>query len=114
MSSCSKHGRVACYIHRRYSYFLRDKNIKSKYWDGLFIDVFGDHLRKPVTIANIYRPPKNNTNAQIQAFCDKITPIKTQISKANTDSFFVGDFNINLLKINERPIHESYSVIFRK
>ena len=81
------HGGVACYIHKRYSYFLRDKNIKSKYWDGLFIDVFGDHLRKPVTIANIYRLPKNNTNSQIQAFCDTIAPIITEISKANTESF---------------------------
>ena len=66
--SCSKHGGVARYIHKIYSYFLRDKDIKSKHWEGLFIDVFGDHLRKPVTIANIYQPPKNNTKAQIQAF----------------------------------------------
>ena len=112
ISSCSKHGGVACYIHKIYSYFLRDKNIKSKHWDGLFIDVFGDHLRKPVTIAYIYRPPKNNTNSQIQAFCDEIAPIITEIIKANTDSFFVGDFNINLLKINEREKIQDYLDLF--
>ena len=99
--SCSKHGGVARYIHKIDSYFLRDKDIKSKHWEGLFIDVFGDHLRKPVTIANIYQPPKNNTNAQIQAFCDEITPIKAEIN-----------FNINFLKINEWEQIQDYLDLF--
>ena len=103
---------MACYIYKRYSYSFRDKNIQSKHWDGLFIDVSGDHLRKPVAIANIYRPPKNNTNSQIKAFCDEMAPVITKISKANTDTFFVGDFNINILKINEREKIQDYLDLF--
>ena len=52
--------------------------------DSLFIDAYGDRLRKP-TVANIYQPPKNNSNSQIQAFCDEIRPITTDVIRANTD-----------------------------
>ena len=40
-------------------------------------------------IPYIYRPPKNNTNSQIQAFCDEIVPVITEMSKANTESILL-------------------------
>ena len=75
----------------------------------LFIHVYRDHLWEPV-IANICRPPRNNTNLQIQTFCVEIGSIITDLSKANT--VFVGDLNITFLKNNDLENIQDYVDLF--
>lgn len=64
---------------------------------------------KPITLCNIYKPPRNNNNnANIVAFLDLYAPVITAIARGNTDAILAGDLNINLLKIREREKFAEY------
>ena len=72
---------------------------------GLFIDIAGENIINKITLGNIYKPPKDNSNNQnMSCFIDEITPSLHTLSKENSNSILVGDFNIDLLKLNERHI----------
>ena len=82
---------------------------QSDIWEGLFIDVSGQNLRRPITIGNIYKPPhNNNNNANIERFIEEISPIINTLQKENKYAAIFGDFNINLLQINEREKFEEF------
>ena len=82
---------------------------QSDIWEGLFIDVSGQNLRRPITIGNIYKPPhNNNNNANIESFIEEISPIINTLQKENKYAATVGDFNINILQINEREKFEEF------
>ena len=83
--------------------------VKSSTWEGLFIDVSGENLTRPLTIGNIYHPPHNkNNNETITKFINELTPIVEELQKQNNYASIVGDFNINLLQIKEREIFEEF------
>ena len=86
---------------------------QSDIWEGLFIDVSGQNLRRPITIGNIYKPPHNNNNANIERFIQEISPLINTLQKENKYAAIVGDFNINLLQITEREKFSS-SIIMSK
>ena len=68
-TKCTKHGGLIIYLSEMYSFKLRNLCNDSDIWEGLFIDVTGHNLRKPLTICNIYRPPHdNNSNDNISNF----------------------------------------------
>ena len=85
----------------------------SDIWEGLFIDVSGHNFHRPITIGNIYRQPhNNNNNANIENFIEEISPIINTLQKENKYATIVGDFNINLLQINEKEkIDESFDLM---
>ena len=63
----------------------------------------GHNLRKPLTIWNIYRPPIDNDNIDnISKLLSELSPVLDILQKENSYAAIVGDFNINLLQINER------------
>ena len=100
-SRCTRHGGLVIYLHEQYTYKLRNMYTRSDIWGGLFIDVSGHNLRRPITIGNIYRPPhNNNNNANIETFIEEMSPIINTLQKKNKCATIVGDFNINLLQIN--------------
>ena len=60
-------------------------------------------VRIPTETLYIYRPPKNNNNNQsIELFIEEFSTIVDKISKNMSHGMIVGDFNINLLQIQER------------
>ena len=78
---------------------------------GLFIDVSGQSLRRPITIGIIYKPPhNNNNNANIERFIEEISPIIYTLQKENKYAAIVGDLNINILQINEREKFEEFLI----
>ena len=82
---------------------------QSDIWEGLFIDVSGQNLRRPIIIGNIYKPPhNNNNNVNIERFIEEISPIINTLQKENKYAAIVHDFNINLLQINEREKFEEF------
>ena len=100
-SKCTRQGGLIIYLHEEYTYKLRNIYTQSDIWEGLFIDVSGQNLRRPITIGNIYKPPhNNNNNANIERFIEEISPIINTLQKENKFAAIVGDFNINLLQIN--------------
>ena len=63
----------------------------------------GNSLESNIIIGNIYKSPKNNnSNDNIQQFMNELDPVLTKLDSDNKDILLAGDFNINLLKINER------------
>ena len=108
-SKCTKHGGLIIYLNERYSYKLRNLYTGSDIWEGLFVDVTGYNLRRPLTIGNIYRPPHdNNSNENIGIFLTELSPIIEILQKENMYGAVVGDFNINLLQIGERETFEEF------
>ncbi len=61
----------------------------------------GHNLIKPVIIGNICRPP-NDLLESYTEFIGEFTPILDNFESTNCDVILAGDFNINLLKINEK------------
>ena len=101
--SCSEHGGLIIYLKEEFTYNYRKLYNQSNLWEGLFIDVFNEHINKKITIGNIYRPPKfNNSNPTIEDFMLELNPVIDKLSNENFYAIFTGDFNINLLEINTR------------
>ena len=106
-SKCTRHGGLIIYLQEEYTYKLRNMYTQSDIWKGLFIDVSGQNLRRPITIGNIYKPPHHhNNNANIERFIEKISPTINTLQKENKYAAIVGDFNIYILQINEREKSE--------
>ena len=61
----------------------------------------------------IYRPPRsNNNNVTLRKFISEIEPVISNIAHENNCSITTGDFNIDLLKINERVEIYKYFDLF--
>ena len=60
--------------------------------------------RSPDHNVNVYRPPKTGVNRVITAFKAEFEKLVTLLSKCPPPCAVTGDFNLNLLKLNERPV----------
>ena len=60
-------------------------------------------LQNKIVLGNIYRPPRNlpSAEASLEKFVNAIEPILTKLAKRNCSIVIAGDFNTNLLKINQ-------------
>ena len=108
--SCCGHGGLLTYVHEDLTACVYKRVNQSDVWEGLFVEVCGEHIGKIHIIGNIYKPPKeNNNNRNIQQFISEIEPILCELNPLRADVSLTGDCNINLLQINER---DSYSDFF--
>ena len=92
-SRCTMHGGLVIHLHEQYTYNLRNMYTRSDIWKGLFIDVSGHNLHRPITISNIYRQHhNNNNNANIELFIEEMSPIINTLQNENKyatiDEFF--------------------------
>jgi len=104
---CSSKGGLIIYLHE---HFQHTQKLKLKYnsWEGQFIQVKkGEYLSKPIIVGNIYRPPSDLIESY-REFINELSPILKNLESNNTDVIIAGDFNINLLKVNEKPIFGDY------
>ena len=100
---CSQHGGLIMYLHDTLSYEPYDPDFKSDIWDGQFINVNIGNCNKYIYVANIDRPPMfNDTYEILERFNDEINAIITNLNNGRSNILLLGDFNINLLKINEK------------
>ena len=110
---CSQHSGLIVYLSNKFSYSVKDIQIRSDLWDGQFVVVYGENLNGKITIGNIYRPPRsNNSNVTLRKFISKIDPVINNIAHENNCSIITGDFNIDLLQINERVEIQKYFDLF--
>ena len=110
---CSAHSGLAIYLSDSFSYLIKSVHDDSELWDGMFIEVSGESLCDKIIIGNIYRPPRsNNNNKTIKQFCEELTPVISNISKNSCHIIITGDFNIDLLQINERSEFQKYFDLF--
>ena len=73
----------------------------------MIVKVQGNFLSKTFTIGNIYRSPTTR-NEGLNVFIDEFTPIISRLDNCNNDIIIAGDFNINLLKLNENDMFSSF------
>ncbi len=72
-------------------------------WEGQVIKVEkGDTLTKPIVIRIINRPQKENI-VYYDDFINEISPILEKYESNSNGVIFTGDYNIDLLKIIEKP-----------
>ena len=108
---CSKHGGLMIYVKDSFTYKIQKLYKKSDIWEGLFIEIKGDQLIKPITIGNIYRPPFDiNSNSNVENFIQQFNPLIDKISWNNSHAIILGDYNIDLLKIQERENMENFLI----
>ena len=87
--SCSEHGGLIIYLKEEFTYNYRKLYNQSNLWEGLFNDVFNEHINKKITIGNIYRPPKfNNSNPTIEDFMLELNPVIDKLSNENSYAIF--------------------------
>ena len=58
-------------------------------------------------MGNIYRPPRD-INENYRQFIDEFTTVLAKLEISHSDVIIAGDFNIDLLKIHEKPIFGDY------
>lgn len=106
---CSEHGGLIIYLSDEFTYKNRKLCDQSDIWEGLFIDIYSEYIKKKITIGNIYRPPKfNNSNPTIENFINELNPVISKLSEENSYTMITGDFNINLLEMESRLKYQSF------
>ena len=98
---CSSHSGLGIYRNDNYKYSILLLYNNSTVWEGLFIEVSGKGLKKPVVIGNVYRPPRNNG---YQSFINEFTPILSHLDKRYSEINLAGNYNIDLLQNNRKRI----------
>ena len=77
-------------------------------WEGQLIHIKkNDHLSRPIILGNIYRRPLELVDNYTQ-FTNEISLHLSRMESSNTDVILAGDYNINLLKINDKPVIGDY------
>ena len=104
---CTSRGGLIIFLLDKFNYTCKLR-LKYDTWEGQFINVKkGDHLSKPITIGNIYRRPLDLVENYTQ-FIHEISPHLANMESGNTDVVIAGDYNIDLLKINDKPVISEY------
>ena len=73
----------------------------------MIVDIKGGCLSKTITIGNIYRPPRT-TNDSLNVFIEELSYTLSTLENNNTQLILAGDFNINLLKLNDNEIYSNF------
>ena len=94
--TASSHGGLITYVDNSFEVTVIKKIDFSTIWEGLFLELKHDSLKNKFVIGNIYKPPRDNNNANnIYTFTTEIEPILQKLSTANTEVLICGDYNIN-------------------
>ncbi len=105
---CSTKRGLIIYLKENVKRKLKLKFDKHETWEGQVIEVTQEKtLSKPLYICNTYRPAKENLEFYDQ-FINEFTPILNKLEKNYTEVILGGDFNVDLLKINDKNIISEY------
>ena len=98
------------YVKSKFEVSVLDICPESQIWEGLFTEVhLKDNCKSKIMVGNVYKPPWDNNNYDnIQTFITEFEPIVSYLNNAKSEYLIGGDWNINLLKINERPAFSDF------
>ena len=105
-NNCSKHGGLITYIKDsvKVENFEIINNYKS--FEGLILNILLNN--KKFSVLNLYRPPSNQER-NFEQFFNEFIPEITKFTKLKKEFIILGDFNINLLKVN---VDKNFSTFF--
>ncbi len=93
----SSKGGLIIYLHKTFDYVYKTKLSHFVTWEGQIVQVKkGEYLAKPITIGNIYNPPKALVDNYTQ-FIEEFAPILNSLQSNNQEVIIASDFNIDLL-----------------
>ena len=101
--SSSERGGLITYVDNLYHYEVRQSINEYELWEGQIIQVKGGCLRKEIIVGNIYRPPRT-LREHTKQFINEFTSLVQALDNTNLNIVLAGDYNVNLLKINESEI----------
>ena len=110
-ATCSRHTGLIIYLHNSFTFDVKQVSFDNKQWEGIFLDISHETFTKNLTLCNIYRPPRPS-NTDISLFLENIAPIIESISKNSNNVVICGDFNIDLLQIDNRLKFGEYFDLF--
>jgi exonuclease III len=94
-SSVGSHGGLITYLRENLNYSIKAVHIPSSLWECQLLNVSGESLAHPLTIANIYRPPRhNNSNATIAEFIKELSEVLNNNISNKDNSIITGDFKL--------------------
>ena len=107
IGNISRKGGLIIFLHNDYSYDILVNVKDSTIWEGQVIEIRSKNLKRNIILSNIYRPPRNS-NENISSFINELWSIISSFDKRNLDIIIEGDFNMNLLKLNDKELYNDY------
>ena len=104
---CSSHAGRAIYLNNKYKYKTVEVFEKSNIWESQFLEITYQTMTKTIILGNVYRPPKD-INENYQTFIDEFANKLVYLNNNRNEVIIAGDYNIDLLKINDKPIISEY------
>ena len=101
-----KRKRLVIYVDNTYATKVKLHINMHESWEGLIVQITGGGLTT-TTVGDIYRPPRN-INDDLNLFIDEFAYIISSLENNNSHLIFAGDFNINLLKLNENDTYSNF------
>ena len=102
------HGGVAIYLHNKFSYRKPELNHDSNVYENLTIEIWQEDLaNSKYLISSIYRPPTHSVE-DLKFFTNEFSIFLKIIHSRYRKGYINGDFNMNLLKINENNNYNSF------
>ncbi len=100
---CSTKGGLIVYVNDSYK-ATQTKSLNTfSSWKGQIVKITEGGLQKQINIVNIYQPPKDK-NDKYHEFIQELSTVLTTIERENSECIISGDFNIDLLKLNEKEV----------
>ena len=104
---CSAKGGLLTYVHQTQHFTVINNEHEYNSWEYQIVKLTNDGETKDIMVINIYRPP-NDIQQNYRQFIDEFSILISSFEKCNSEIIITGDFNINLLKINVRPIFSDF------
>ena len=101
--SASTKGGLVIYLKDCYNFKILPQSLNSEYCEILFIEVSGGNLNQNYIIGKVYRPPRDLID-NYRIFIDELHNTIANLLLQKKNIFIAGDFNINLLSVNDREI----------
>ena len=105
----STKGGIAIYLHDNWSYKLINTNQESDLWEMQLIEIFNpnDITCSHIMLGNVYRPPRN-IRLELDTFLEEFNVALNEYRPVSSSIYIAGDFNINLLSVNDNPFNSEY------
>lgn len=99
-------GGVSLYVNENLNVRIRnDLCVINSNFESLVVEIpKGDKIDKHIVLTIIYRPP----NSDVQSFNEFISDLIWKLKIENKTSYFLGDFNINLLDVDSHLLSAEF------
>ena len=106
---CSSRAGLLIYLQSNINYKVLQICPTSTIWEGQFIEIIGNNVPPTkIVLGNILYRPSVDTNENYKQFISDFTPLLSYLDQRKHDVIIGRDFNIDLFKINNKPIINEY------